>query len=316
MSKLAPTSKRGKPFPEFDSLDAYHVDFATANKLRKHEAARLVSVVQDPKQPVLLGNSGYLASLLGDDYGYLQLSNISKNILTTLSLCLLDNECINVQSCPRLANRERLQKMVSQAHVAAETAARDMQRPACNREDHLKVAFALIDYISAILARLVSQTASGPFWVTNVIAVLVARVAKMKYLLVNLGDSANIAAEKGEDALEESQASGGFSTTLEDEEEECEEALRLIDANTKDGLTSEEEAAVGSYCVNQNKYRSGINAAMKYILYSLRLTNLSGLPPTTYEMCVIVYEIGFEGFKVRRLDRWHLHPGRGAKRRG
>lgn len=291
MDKLEP--KRSKPFPEFDSLDAYHVDFTTAKGLRSDEATRLVKVVKDPTKPVLLGDSGFLTSLAGDDDGYQQLSKISKNISTALSLCLLDNECINVRSCTRIANRERLQKLVMQAHVAANMAE-------FYQNELLKATFALINYISAILARLVSQTASGPFWVTNVIAILAARVAKMKYLLVNLGESANTAAEKGEDALEESQTSGGFSTTLEDEEEECEEALRIIDANTKDGLTSEEEAAVGSYCVSQNKYRSGINAAMKYILLSLRLMNRSGLPPTTYEMCVVVYEIGFEGFKVRR----------------
>lgn len=300
IDKLEPKTKRSKPFPEFDSLDAYHVDLTTAKGLRKDEAARLVEVVKDPTQPVLLGDNEFLTSLIGDDIGYQQLSKISKNISTALSLCLLDNECINVRSCTRIANRERLQKLVMQAHVAANMAASNMQMPELYQNELLKATFALIDYISAILARLVSQTASGPFWVTNVIAILVARVAKMKYLLVNLGESANTAAEKGEDALEESQTSGGFSTSLGDEEEECEEALRIIDANTKDGLTSEEEAAVGSYCVNQNKYRSGINAAMKYILLSLRLMNRSGLPPTTYEMCVVVYEIGFEGFKVRR----------------
>ncbi|CZR66268.1 uncharacterized protein PAC_16169 [Phialocephala subalpina] len=298
VEKLEPKIKRSKPYPEFDSLDAYHVDAKTAKGLRREEAARLVEVVKDPTQPVLLGDSGFLTSLMGDDDGYQQLSKISKNISTALSLCLLDNECINVKSCTRIANRERLQKLVKQAHVAASIAVPDMQMPEPHQHELLKTTFTLIDYISAILARLVSQTASGPFWVTNVTAILAARVAKMKYLLVNLGDSASTAAEKGEDALEESQASGGFSTSLEEEEEECEEALRIIDANTKDGLTSDEEAAVGSYCVEQNKYRSGINAAMKYILLSLRLMNRSALPPTTYEMCVVVYEIGFEGFKT------------------
>ncbi|KAI0878836.1 hypothetical protein GGS24DRAFT_486997 [Hypoxylon argillaceum] len=275
MNKLEPNSKRSKSLPEFDSLKTYNVDDGTARGLRRTEAARLVKVVIDPKRPVLFGDSGSLMDLSGDDLGYLQLSKISKNITTALSLCLLDNECINVRSCPRIANREQLQKMVMQAHLAANMATSDLQSPNCNQLNPLKDIFAIVDYISAILARLVSQTASGPFWVTNVIAVLAARVAKIKV-----------------------KNFGGFSTTLEDEEEECEEALRIIEANTKDGLTSDEEAAVGSYCVNQNKYRSGINAAMKYILLSLRFMNRSGLPPTTYEMCVVVYEIGFEGFKT------------------
>ncbi|KAI1637585.1 hypothetical protein F4809DRAFT_661083 [Biscogniauxia mediterranea] len=285
-------------FPEFDSLEAYHVGFKSAQQLRRNEADRLVSVVKNLSQPPLLGHSGFLSGLKGDDNGYEQLSKISKNITTALSLCLLDNECINVRSCTRIANRERLQNLVKQAHVAANTAVLDRNAPETRRKGLLKATYAIIDYIAAIIARLVYQTASGPFWVTNVLAILAARIAKMKYLLVDLTDSASKAAEKGEDTLEETENLSGFSTMLGDEEEECEEALRIIDANTKDGLTSDEEAAVGSYCVSQNKYRSGVNAAMRYILISLRLMNRSGLPPTTYEMCVVVYEIGFEGFKT------------------
>jgi hypothetical protein len=101
MEKLEPKIKRNKPFPGFDSLDAYHVDFTTAKGLQRDEAARLVEVVKDPTQPVLLGDSGFLTSLMGNDTGYQQLSKISKNISTALSLYLLDNECINVRSCTR-----------------------------------------------------------------------------------------------------------------------------------------------------------------------------------------------------------------------
>lgn len=38
---------------------------------------------------------------------------------------------------------------------------------------------------------------------------------------------------------------------------------------------------------------------VKHILLSLRSLNRSGLPSTTYEMCAVAYEIGFEGFNVR-----------------
>ncbi|KAI1504945.1 hypothetical protein F5X99DRAFT_331585 [Biscogniauxia marginata] len=290
--------RSNQAFPEFDSLDAYQVHFKSAKQLRKIEAEKLVQVAIDRSQPPLLGHSDLLSGLAGDDTGYEKLSKISKNISTALSLCLLDNECINVRSCTRIANRERLQNLVKQAHVAANMAVSDRNMPGTNQNNLLKATYAIIDYIAAIIARLVIQTASGSFWVTNVFAILAARITKMKYLLVDLADSANKAAEKGEDALEETENLSGFSTMPGDEEEECEEALRIIDANTKDGLTSEEEAAVGSYCISQNKYRSGVNTAMRYILLSLRLMNRSGLPPTTYEMCVVVYEIGFEGFET------------------
>ncbi|KAI5925987.1 hypothetical protein F4810DRAFT_699861 [Camillea tinctor] len=291
-------NQRCPSFPEFDSLDTYRVSFQNAQRLRKNEAAKLVKAVTNQSQPPCLGHTDLLSELAGNDYGYEQLSNISRNILTALSLCLLDNECINVRSCTRIANRERLQNLVKQAHISANKAVADKNISQTDKNNLLRATYAIVDYIAAIIARLVERTASGPFWVTNVLATLTARITKMKYLLVNLADSANRAAEMGEDALEETKNLSGFSTTLGDEEEECEEALRMIDADIKDGLTSEEEAAVSEYCISENKYHSGINAAMRYILLSLRLMNRSGLPPTTYEMCVVVYEIGFEGFKT------------------
>ncbi len=89
---------------------------------------------------------------------------------------------------------------------------------------------ALIDYITAILARLINQTASGDYWLTNVLAALVARTVKLKVLLLDIVSSVAISASAGEDALENS---GSYSTSLADDEEECEEDLRIIDADTK-----------------------------------------------------------------------------------
>lgn len=265
-------------------------------KLRKAEAARLHAVVIDPEQPVRMGKSRYLASKETDDAAYRRLSEMSQTIFTAFSLCLLDNECINIRTCKALANRGRLRKYVEQALVASR-AVKEFSSE--DEEDQwLEAIFLLVDYISAVIARLVSQMATGPFWIENVLAVLVARVAKMKFLLCDIVASASRAVLSGDEALEASKQDQDASADLEDADDECEEALRILDASRKDGLTSDEEAEVVSFCINQNKFRSGLNTAFRYILQSLRLMNLSGLPSTTYEMCLVAYKIGFEDFKT------------------
>ncbi|KAK5655531.1 hypothetical protein OQA88_5462 [Cercophora sp. LCS_1] len=302
-NKLEPQERNGRRFPDFDGLKTYNVDDNITKELRQAEATRLLKVAKDPTQPILLGRNQYLESMKGDKDGYQALSRMSTAISTALNLCLLDNECISVEFCGRLASRDRLRKLIRQAHIAADmsTSENDPGAPKCDpadEEERLMATFALTDYISAIIARLISQTASGDFWITNLISVLSARVAKIKFLLVDLTTGAAIAASAGEDTLEAFPDTGNSAPTEEEEEEECEEAQRVIDANTKEGLTSEEDAAVGTYCINQNKYRAGINAAMKYILFSLRFLNRSGLPPTTFEISIVLYEIGFENFKT------------------
>ncbi|KAK0613660.1 hypothetical protein B0T14DRAFT_526673 [Immersiella caudata] len=303
MDKLKPfrhSGAKSHPNLELDSLADYGVDDADTAALRRGEAERFLAVIRDPQMPVaadaLFDDQPYLQPACIGEGCYRRLSSMSQTISVALNLCLLDNECVNMQYCKRISNRERLIKYILRARVAAREEA-----PNCDNEDHREAVFALVDYISAIQARLISQTADGGFWLLNMLAALVARTAKIKFLLFDIVANAVRAGNAGQEVFDQMAnkgSSGDFSTSDDFDEEECEEALRIIMADQKDGLTSEMEVSVASFCVNQNKYRSGLNNAMQYVLSSLRVMNLSGLPATTYEMCLLVYDIGFEGFKT------------------
>jgi hypothetical protein len=303
MNKLIPhqlTGDKSHPQLELDSLADYGVDKAGAVALHEAEAKRFLAVIQDSQKPVTttmhLFDIPYLQATCTGEACYRRLSSMSQTISTALSLCLLDNECVNMQYCRPISSRERLQKYVQRARVAEQEESTEIDDDA-RRES----IFDLVDYITAILARLISQTADGEFWLLNTLAALVARTAKIKFLLVDIVAHADVAANTGQEVLDRSAAKslfGDFSMNANFEEEECEEALRIINANQKDGLASEDQASMASFCVKQNKYRSGLNTALRYALSSLRLMNLSGLPATTYEMCLLVYDIGFEGFKT------------------
>ncbi|KFA78365.1 hypothetical protein S40288_09970 [Stachybotrys chartarum IBT 40288] len=319
MNKLRPFQLQvngARPPLELDSLARYGVDEADAYGLRKIDAERALAVIEDPGKPIIaakyLVGRQYSQDACKGEACYQWLSSMSKTISAALNLCLLDNECVNVQYYRPGSSRERLQEYIQRARVA------EQEESARNEDvEYRESVYNLIDYMAAVLARLISQTAAGEFWLLNTLAALVARIAKIKYLLVNIVANACMAANAGQEILDndaEKGLFGNFSMNTDFEEEECEEALRVIEANQKDGLASQEEASISAYCVNQNRYRSGLNNVLRHALGSLRLMNRSGLPATTYEMCLLVYDIGFEGFKTVLFQDRDLEYGASSDR--
>ncbi|KAK0666601.1 hypothetical protein QBC41DRAFT_230129 [Cercophora samala] len=301
----APRADGRLAYPQFDSFERYTLSDQDdiAMRLWHKEATRLHFYLQNPDVPIRFENRTLFSR--GDEEGYKTLSRLADKILTALSLCTLDNEVINVQYCKNISNRNKLEKLIQQAHVAAAADhgadSLDTKDPiqAANRRREQEALSDLISYVSVILARLITQTGTGNYWQATVLCVLVKHVVKIKALLLDLGSNARIAAQEGESALEGSRNTESKRwATLVDEEEECEEVLRMIDADTKEGLTSIDEADVAAYCVNQNKFRSGMSFALRSIVSSLRTSSRPGTVATSFEICGLVYETGFQGFKT------------------
>ncbi|KAI2464321.1 hypothetical protein F4781DRAFT_79194 [Annulohypoxylon bovei var. microspora] len=284
--------------PQYDDLRAYLPASLAAAELWVDEATRLQAVVESP-DPVL---AFPIEQLFGEkeEEGYQDLARLAETVFSAFSLCLLDNECINVESCKPLANRDRLKKLIQQAQVSQTNGEWEESKEGEKDQAKKKTSdaiFALIDYISAVLARLISQVATGSFWCDNVLAVLTQRVTKLKVLLLDMHANTLISCQAGEAALDRTGLSSGLSSSILDEEE-CEEVLRMIDTETKEGLTTTANAEVARYCVDQNRFRSGIDTIFRYLLLSLRFQNRSGLHGTSFEICGMVYATGFEDFKA------------------
>jgi hypothetical protein len=304
LTTVLPCDGPVRRFPQFDYLGSYIFMDDIHKAMWRMEAERLLDVVKNPDRPLRFNSDGFFKC--GDEHGYRELSRLCQRILTSMSLCLLDNECINVEYCSRLSNRGKLSKLIDQARMAQTTSELDEHEHGHEQSNdkNLDAIYCLINYISAVLARLITQTSPGQYWQTNVLGVLIKNITKIKILLRDLHANASIAVRSGELALEESRSSAMLPYSTLDEEEECEEVLRMIEANEKEGLATVEEKEVALYCVNQNRFRSGVHSALRYILTALRFSNRSGLSPTTFEMCAVVYETGLEGFKVtiRKAD--------------
>ncbi|KAK1240273.1 hypothetical protein MKX08_007715 [Trichoderma sp. CBMAI-0020] len=286
---------RTAKMPQFDDLTAYLLTEQDARNLWGEEAARLKEAIEKYDSPLSFSNKGFFGD--GNEEGYKNLAKLAEMILAALSLCLLDNECIYVEFCKPLANRNRVEKLIQQARVSQTNGEWEEGGQTSNSTSTLEAIYSLVDYISAVLARLVSQVATGRCWCDNAVAVLTQRVTKLKVLLLDMHTNTVISCQAGEALLNQTDISNRLSNGILDEEE-CEEVLRMIDAETKEGLATAAIADAARYCVDQNRLRSGIDAIIRYILLSLRFQNRSGLSGTSFEICGMVYETGVEDFKA------------------
>ncbi|KAI3548433.1 hypothetical protein CABS03_04518 [Colletotrichum abscissum] len=302
LNGVLPRTEGAAKYPEFDAAGLYVLSEDVLKNLWHAETVRLMKIAESPSTPLEFSNKEFFQ---GDtEKGYRDMSRLCQKVLTAITICLLDNECINAQHCGQLSNHKRLSsfiKQVSKGQCAAESVA-NMGDSGAQQEafSSLAATYELINYISAVLTRLVVQTSPGTYWQTNVLSVLIKRITKIKLLLLDLHANSAIAVGAAEAVLSNLRDSGDtrFGDGEMDEEEECEEYMRMVEANEKEGTASFEEKQVAAHCVEQNKFRFGLNSALRHVLMSLRFINRSGLPATAFEICAVAYETGFEGFKA------------------
>lgn len=306
LGKVLPKVHCQTNYPEFDAAGSYVQDPDILSRLWTAETQRLMQIAESPNDPLEFSSNGFFE---GDtEKGYRDISRLCQTILTALTICLLDNECINAKHCGRLSNQQRLSglvKSVSKGQGAAENVASAEDPGARKRaESSLEATYSLLNYISAVLTRLIVQTSPGPYWQTNVLSVLIRRITKIKVLLIDLPTNSAISLRAADAVLTNVREAGETHWAGDgmDEEEECEEYMRMVEASEREGTASFEDKQVATHCVEQNKFRYGLNSALREVLMSMRFINRSGLPATAFEICAVAYETGFEGFKVSRLS--------------
>jgi hypothetical protein len=279
-------------FPQFDDFYAYETYEQPRSKtdlqdLLSAEATRLLAVTADPEAPILCPDLGET----GDSYR--ALSGLSKPPLAAVSICQLDNECINEAHCPLLFNRDRLAKLCSQLNIADTSITWRVGPYSTTNTPTLK----LMDCVTAALAILITRTARGVYWQANLLAVLVKLTIKLKVVLSDLTDSIGVATKEATRTLigVPKSPQGSESATDVLDENDFQELFRFVDKRAHEGLIGTKEAARLRYCGDQTKFRVGILTAARHILLSLRCPE-SQSPMRGHEVCAVVYETSIRGY--------------------
>lgn len=291
-------------FPEYDGLNAYFISEDTAKELLKREIDRLVAIVENPEGELRFSNQEILKE--GSWDGYKKLSALSHMIMKAVSIAKLDNEVIDLKCGSGISSYRKVAKCLGVvrsgqlASVQNELEPESTEHP--DEEGYINASYILVDYVTAVLVRLITQSGSGDYWHNNLVGVLAKLTTKIKVMLLALDNNAPISMMNAEGALEES----GQPAADDDEEDDCEEML--LNKNTKEGKASPQDPHIALHCAHQAKFRSGPMTFLTYIFMSLQYLNRSGLPITSYEVCAVVYETGFEGFKVHAsCNSLHLY---------
>ena len=142
--------------PLFDEFSAYKKSRSKTNSqdLLSAEATRLLAVTADPEAPIPC------PGLMDTGDSYRALSGLSEPLLAAVSICQLDNECINKAHCPLLFNHDRLAKLCSQLNIADPSITwRGDPYPAT-----ITPTLKLMDCVTTTLAILITRTARGVYW--------------------------------------------------------------------------------------------------------------------------------------------------------
>ncbi|KAI5836795.1 hypothetical protein DFP73DRAFT_589437 [Morchella snyderi] len=261
--------KSTAPLPEYDNLSAYFVSEDTAKTFLQREIARLIAVVENPEGKLRFSNQKILKE--GSRDAYKELSFLFKMVMQAVSIAILDNEVLDMKYGSGLSSYRNVSKHLGRVRSG------HLEIP---EEDYIEACFILVNYVTAILIRLITQSGSGDYWHNNLVGVLAKLTAKIKVLLMGLKHGAVASMMNAEAALEESGQSAGKEDEEEDEED-CEEII--LTQKTKEGKASPTGPAIALYCAHQAKFRSGPFTILNYILMSLQYLNRSGHPMTSYE---------------------------------
>lgn len=288
----------------FDDMEAYSVKAEICERLWKIEVNRLADAVNNPEKELRFRDPEHLGQ--SSQEGYMELSALANQLSGALMIIEIDNQMISLRHFKSLHDESKMQRALFhlQKYFGVDkNPSSETIRTQNHTESSQRALDLLINYLTAMVARLLTQSVDGDYWQHNLIAVLAKWATKTKLLSGNLSKSADICMEGAEYEAQQISDEEAFkmnplsklSTLARLVERGAEGAAGILIGNLK----TPEEVVRGNYHQHQISYRQGIGALLEYIIQSLKHRDYdSGLSMTSYEVCTAIYETGFEGYKV------------------
>jgi hypothetical protein len=283
--------------PKFDDLKNYGISSNTEKHLWLLEIRRL-SADAASEDAMIFNSNGILDRT--DLATFENLSNLADQITCNFAVIIQDNTLHILEHCRWIATlsaavrnfksaRTRLTTRFEQdeAKVRARRP-KLLESPEANR----KVYFALVDYITSHVARLVVRSATSDYWNHHSLAILAKWSAKLKILSYNPAQCASLSLDAAEDLL------------VRMGESEAKENLKLLKVRATDvgpeskddlDIDSQAEADItGYYFQDHYGLQVPLASIFNYAALALYGSEKTGNPPNCFEVCTLVYETGLE----------------------
>jgi hypothetical protein len=280
---------------KFDDSTPYGISEASEKRLVKIEVHRLCTAAADPG-PLLFSSDGALPATTEPDL--LDLSNLADQIILNFEILKNDNARKVLEHCPARifraitdfkSSRRRLYARYKQDQARVQGCQpKTLEPPERNR----KIYFALVDYITASIARLVVRSAvsAGGYWESHTIAILAQWAMKLKVVSHDPAHYASIALDEGE-ALISGVVEGMKSK----------QALALLvpvapDATEQKSVTTlDTETDITTRYYEENiLFRYHMEYLFRQCLHSLYASEKTGRNAASFESCTLVYKTGLD----------------------
>ncbi|PVH68760.1 hypothetical protein DL98DRAFT_662021 [Cadophora sp. DSE1049] len=279
--------------PKFDDTTHYGINANKEKDLLRLEIRRLIKDVTSVA-PLLFDSDKILGSTTPEAYRII--SNVADQIVCNLSVICHDNQLILFENCRQsgaLAEAAKLFR-TTRGSLRKRFQPNDKVKP---REpehikpeaDNMKVYFALVDYITSTVARVLLHLATSKSWRDSTLAILSRWSVKLKALIFNPAEYTLQALSDGEGIIQQLNTS---------EDRESVRVLRIIGRDDKDvaedvafGLHEETDATqlYYSFCAS---YRHYLHSIVSSATLSLHSNKAFMTQPSTFEVCSLVYETG------------------------
>ena len=281
--------------PKFDDLKNYGISTKTEKHLWTLEIRRLAADAAS-EDALIFDSSGIFDRT--DSTTFENLSNLADQIACNFCIVIHDNTLHILEHCRWISTLSTAVRNFKDARTRLTTRfEQDEEKVKARRpkllesaDDNRKVYFALVDYITSHVARLMVRSATGDYWNHHSLAILAKWSAKLKILSYNPAQYASLSLAAAEDLLER-------MTDTEAKENLQVLKVRATDAkaDNKDDMDIDSQAEAditGYYFQDHYGMQVFLSQLFNYAVNALYASEKTGNPPNSFEVCTLVYETG------------------------
>ncbi|KAI0413978.1 hypothetical protein F5X98DRAFT_390346 [Xylaria grammica] len=304
-------------------ITAYEVSPDLQKELYREEIVRLSSAVAEGRNPRTFTGSPRLASDTQEAYEIM--TSLSNQMWMAFNIIMYDSEILLRSHCPDLHHEELMKHNRMSLKFLTKPDGDDIEGnddengdeedhkesmfPILDYEGNREDYFELVNYTTEIISRVLLKCAHGRVWHEGVLACMAKLSAKMKVLSANLEEFASISLSQTPATLKQSTPNETHSKDAGDHQTRRNEPMENLGAMLQSpalkdlggiaGINkdSKRHAAAQLYWADVMMFQRAIRQIFQPLLLTLRgVKRTKATSTTSYELCAMVYDTGFEDF--------------------
>ncbi|KAM0418889.1 hypothetical protein ACHAPT_012154 [Fusarium lateritium] len=281
-----------KNLPKFDDMVRYGIREEEELELWGLEVRRLAAVAKSEEPPALEGDAEWFGD--ADAGGYNRLHRLALQMQYAIDISVHDNELVLLQYHPNLANE-------SDYGFAHRRICRtfDEDRGSIRYERSIRIEkhndealHALVNYVTAVMARLLLRSMSGRFWIENCVSVLAKFAAKIKVVTADLPTAFERTLEAFRDfqiQVTQSPEARGVHVAQVNSSSSDDDPM----AKQQKALQEDIDTSGARYFMEMDAFRHSLSNLMEAAIADLTWNEEIEQPADVFETSSIVYDTGF-----------------------